>query len=75
VIMRVAPGNKLMLTNLAVIFSTGDRRFPRPQKPGMWSIGSNPLLDQDTPVDAIREKRFQETAAAATAMMDETFSG
>ncbi|MEO8907433.1 MAG: hypothetical protein ABI310_05080 [Microbacteriaceae bacterium] len=41
----------------------------------MWFIGSNPWLDQDTPVDAIREGRFKETAAAAAAMIDDGFTG
>jgi hypothetical protein len=41
----------------------------------MWFIGSNPWLDQDTPVDAIREGRFKEVAAAAAAMIDDGFVG
>lgn len=41
----------------------------------MWFIGSNPWLDQDSPVDAIRENRFKETAAAAIAMIDDGFAG
>jgi len=41
----------------------------------MWFIGSNPWLGQDTPVDAIREGRFREVAAAAGAMVGEAFSG
>ncbi|WP_338031427.1 hypothetical protein [Diaminobutyricibacter tongyongensis] len=41
----------------------------------MWFIGSNPLLDYDTPVDAIRENRFKEAAAAAAAMVEDGFSG
>jgi hypothetical protein len=40
-----------------------------------WFIGSNPLLDQDTPVDAIRENRFKEVAAAAAAMVEDGFLG
>jgi hypothetical protein len=40
-----------------------------------WFIGANPWLDHDTPVDAIRENRFKETAAATQAMIDDTFAG
>jgi hypothetical protein len=40
----------------------------------MWFIGSNPLLNYDTPVDAIRTNRFQETAAAAVAMFEDGFN-
>lgn len=35
-----------------------------------WMIGSNPLLDGDTPITAIREDRFKETTQAATAFLD-----
>lgn len=41
----------------------------------MWFIGSNPWLENDTPVDGIREGNFKEVAAAALAFVDETFSG
>lgn len=41
----------------------------------MWFIGSNPLLDYDAPVDAIRENRFTEAAAAAVAMVEDGFKG
>ncbi|TAM66996.1 MAG: hypothetical protein EPN48_15155 [Microbacteriaceae bacterium] len=41
----------------------------------MWFIGSNPWLDQDTPVDAIREGRFKQAAAATAAMIDDGFAG
>ena len=41
----------------------------------MWFIGSNPWLDHDSPIDAIREDRFKEVAAAATAMVEDGFSG
>ncbi|HEY8310454.1 MAG TPA: hypothetical protein VIG47_07855 [Gemmatimonadaceae bacterium] len=41
----------------------------------MWFIGSNPLLDYDTPVDAIRENRFKEAAAAAAAIVEDGFLG
>lgn len=40
-----------------------------------WFLGSNPLLGYDTPVDAIRENRFQEAEAAATALVDDGFLG
>ena len=40
----------------------------------LWFIGSNPWLKQDAPVDAIREGRFREVAAAAGAMVSEAFS-
>jgi len=32
---------------------------------GMWFIGSNPWLGQDTPIDAIREIRFRKVALAS----------
>ena len=41
----------------------------------MWFIGANPWLDHDTPIDAIRDNRFKETAAATTAMVEDSFSG
>jgi hypothetical protein len=41
----------------------------------MWFIGSNPWLQSDTPIDGIREGKYQEVAAAAQAFVDETFSG
>ena len=41
----------------------------------LWFIGSNPLLDYDTPVDAIRENRFKEAAATAKAMVEDGFVG
>ncbi|WP_026819287.1 hypothetical protein [Arthrobacter castelli] len=41
----------------------------------MWFIGANPWLDHDSPVDAIREDRFREVAAAAAAMVDDGFIG
>ena len=34
----------------------------------VWFIGANPWLRYDTPVDAIREGRFAEVAAAARAI-------
>lgn len=41
----------------------------------LWFIGANPWLDFDTPAIAIREGRFEEVAAAATAMIDDAFGG
>ena len=38
-------------------------------------LGANPWLDHDSPIDAIRDDRFRETAAAATAMVDDGFIG
>lgn len=35
-----------------------------------WMIGSNPLLDDDTPITAIREDRFKEVTAAANAFLE-----
>lgn len=40
-----------------------------------WFIGANPWLDYDTPVTAIREDRLKETAAAAQAVIDDSFAG
>lgn len=40
----------------------------------MWFIGSNPWIEHDSPLDAIREDRFKEVAAAATAMVEDGFS-
>ena len=40
-----------------------------------WFIGGNPWLDDDTPVTAIREGWFGETAVAAQAMAEGSFSG
>lgn len=41
----------------------------------VWFIGANPWLEYDTPVNAIREDRLKEVAAAARALVDDTFSG
>ncbi|WP_125610379.1 hypothetical protein [Specibacter cremeus] len=41
----------------------------------MWFIGANPWLDQDSPIDAIREDRYKETAHAAAEMIDDGFAG
>ena len=41
----------------------------------VWFIGANPWLGYDTPVNAIRDGRLPEVAAAAQALVDESFSG
>lgn len=40
-----------------------------------WFISLNPWLGSETPVDAIRNGRFKETAAAAAALVEDAFSG
>ncbi len=45
----------------AIVVSEGE------QVARMWFIGLNPLLNFETPIDAIRENRFNEVAAAAAA--------
>lgn len=40
-----------------------------------WAISVNPRLDYGTPLKAIREERFQETAAAAKALMEDAYDG
>lgn len=39
----------------------------------MWFVSSNPLLGYDAPVDAIREGRFEDAAAAAAALVEDGF--
>lgn len=41
----------------------------------LWFIGSNPWLDEDSPVEAIMEDRYKETRVAANAMLTGGFSG
>ncbi len=41
----------------------------------VWFIGANPWLEHDTPIDAIREGRYKEVAAAARALVGDNFSG
>lgn len=41
----------------------------------MWFIGLNPWLDNETPVDGIREGHYTEVSAAAKAFVDDAFSG
>lgn len=40
-----------------------------------WAMAVNPRLNYDTPIKAIREDRFRETAAAANALVEEAFDG
>lgn len=41
----------------------------------LWFIGANPWLDEDTPIDAIREDRARDVMAAARAMVEDRFAG
>ncbi|QHK18533.1 hypothetical protein GU243_00615 [Pseudarthrobacter psychrotolerans] len=41
----------------------------------LWFIGSNPWLDEDSPVEAIMEGRFKDVRVAANAMLTGGFSG
>lgn len=41
----------------------------------VWFIGANPWLGYDTPVNAIRRGQFQQVAAAAVALADDSFNG
>jgi hypothetical protein len=40
-----------------------------------WALSINPRLGYDSPIKAIREDRFQETAAAAKAMLEGAYDG
>jgi hypothetical protein len=40
-----------------------------------WAMSVNPRLDDGTPLKAIREDRFQDTAAAAKALMEDAYDG
>lgn len=40
-----------------------------------WATSVNPRLDYGTPLKAIREDRFQDTAAAAKALMEDAYDG
>lgn len=40
-----------------------------------WATSVNPRLGCDSPLKAIREGRFQETAAAAKALLEESYDG
>ena len=39
-----------------------------------WFIGSNPMLDEDSPINAIRENRHRQVSAAATHFVSGGFS-
>lgn len=41
----------------------------------LWFIGSNPWLEEDSPVEAIMEDRYREVRAAANALVEGTFAG
>lgn len=41
----------------------------------VWFIGANPWLGYDTPVNAIREGRLPDVAAATQALVDDLFNG
>lgn len=41
----------------------------------VWFLGANPWLDDDTPVNAIREGRFSAVSTATNAMVDDSFGG
>lgn len=40
-----------------------------------WALSINPRLGYESPLKAIREDRFQETAAAAKALMEDSYDG
>ncbi|RKR29804.1 XRE family transcriptional regulator [Arthrobacter oryzae] len=40
-----------------------------------WALTINPRLGYDSPIKAIREDRFQETAAAAKALLEDAYDG
>jgi hypothetical protein len=40
-----------------------------------WAMSVNPRLDYGTPLKAIREDRFKDTAAAAKALMEDAYDG
>ena len=40
-----------------------------------WATSVNPRLDYGTPLKAIREDRFQDTAAAAKPLMEDAYDG
>lgn len=41
----------------------------------LWFVSSNTWLNQITPIDAIRQDRFEETATAAAALIQDSFAG
>ncbi|MFH5880235.1 hypothetical protein [Arthrobacter sp. NA-172] len=40
-----------------------------------WAMSINPRLGYESPIKAIREDRFQETAAAAKALLEDAYDG
>lgn len=40
-----------------------------------WALSINPRLGYESPIKAIREDRFQETAAAARALLEDAYDG
>ncbi|MGF9662851.1 hypothetical protein AAIH25_13360 [Arthrobacter crystallopoietes] len=40
-----------------------------------WFVGANPMLEDESPVTAIREGRFEEVRRAARSYMDQEFPG
>ena len=40
-----------------------------------WFIGSNPRLNEDTPMTAIREDRHREVMSALTAFLEDAYDG
>ena len=40
-----------------------------------WALSINPRLDYESPIKAIREDRFAETAAAAKALLEDAYDG
>ncbi|MDJ0358443.1 hypothetical protein [Paenarthrobacter sp. PH39-S1] len=40
-----------------------------------WAMSINPRLGYESPLKAIREDRFQETAAAAKALLEDAYDG
>lgn len=40
-----------------------------------WAMSINPRLDYGSPIKAIREDRFQETAAATKALLEDAYDG
>jgi len=40
-----------------------------------WALSINPRLDYESPIKAIRDDRFAETAAAAKALLEDAYDG
>jgi hypothetical protein len=41
----------------------------------VWFVGMNPWLNDDSPINAIREDRLKEVSYAVQALVDDTWSG